>query len=224
MRGPGRVEVVDAFSEAGQAFVALVRTVPAGAWGQPGLGEWNVRQLVGHAGRAFATVVEYLAPEGPAAVDAAAGGSESIAADSDPIGDAGAYFLSTVDNPRLSAQVAERGRAAGVELGDDPASTVASLVQAALEAVRTAPETAVFVTRFGVVGFTTYLCTRVVEAVVHSIDIARACSLDLSLPAEAERLALSVIAESARRSGHGPRVISALGGRTSLPEGFSLFG
>ena len=71
-------------------------------WEQPGLGEWDVRALVGHAGRALLTVEAYL----------------DRPAEAMEVSSAAANFhgaRSVVDG----ADVAERGRDAGRALGPD---------------------------------------------------------------------------------------------------------
>lgn len=49
------------FTSAAMAFAQLVHQVPAGAWDGPGLGEWDLRALVGHTSRSLITVSTYLA-------------------------------------------------------------------------------------------------------------------------------------------------------------------
>ena len=49
------------YAAAGTAFVELAGRVPDDAWNTTGLGEWTVRDLVGHTTRSFVTVTEYLA-------------------------------------------------------------------------------------------------------------------------------------------------------------------
>jgi hypothetical protein len=49
------------YAAAGTAFVGVAGRVPDDAWGSTGLGEWTVRDLVGHTTRSFVTVTEYLA-------------------------------------------------------------------------------------------------------------------------------------------------------------------
>src|SRR5215475_4380895 len=100
----------------------LVRTVPlvGERWDQPGLGEWDVRALVGHTSRSFLTVESYL--DRPAvAVDVAS---------------AMDYFRAT----RTAASdpaVAARGREAGTALGADPATAVAEIAARVLALVDT---------------------------------------------------------------------------------------
>src|SRR5215213_7135285 len=49
-----------AFAEAAEVFGQLVRAIPPDAWDGPGLGEWNLRSLVGHTSRTLITVETYL--------------------------------------------------------------------------------------------------------------------------------------------------------------------
>lgn len=48
---PGR-----SFLLAADAFVDLVDRVPDDRWNGPGLGDWDLRALIGHAARAISTV------------------------------------------------------------------------------------------------------------------------------------------------------------------------
>jgi hypothetical protein len=211
--------VTDAFSAAAGWFLSTVLGIGDGQWEQPGLGVWTVRELVGHAGRAFVTVEEYYEPMCPDDREPLAPG-----ADDDPVGGAGRYFLGTHGAAELHADVAARGRQAGVELGPAPAQTLSTQVARVLSLVQGAPDGAVFVTRFGLQPFATYLCTRVVELVVHTLDIGDACGLMPDIPDPAARLTLAVAVETARAAGTGPDVLRALGGRAGLPEGFTVFG
>ncbi|HRI97249.1 MAG TPA: maleylpyruvate isomerase N-terminal domain-containing protein, partial [Nocardioides sp.] len=77
--------VEGAYLEVAGSFVDLVASLPASLTG-PGLGEWDLRALVGHTARSLITVIEYLdrpadaaTLDSPAAYVAAAG--ELVAAD-----------------------------------------------------------------------------------------------------------------------------------------------
>ena len=48
------------FAEAAAALGQLVRAIPPDAWDGPGLGEWDLRSLVGHTSRSLITVETYL--------------------------------------------------------------------------------------------------------------------------------------------------------------------
>ena len=49
-----------AYADAAAFFVETVAHIDREAWSQPALGEWTVRDLVGHTNRAFVTVEAYL--------------------------------------------------------------------------------------------------------------------------------------------------------------------
>ena len=46
----------DLFGQAARAVAALVDTIPPERWDGPGLGEWDLRALVGHTSRSLLTV------------------------------------------------------------------------------------------------------------------------------------------------------------------------
>ena len=98
----------------------------------PGLGEWTVRDLVGHTSRSLITTEEYLTDDTTGIVD---------------IPTAGAYYVATRDVDH--AAVAERGRAAGAALGDDPLGFVTELVSRVPPLVEAAPDEARMRTPFG---------------------------------------------------------------------------
>lgn len=208
------------FAEAARWLVSVVGRIGPKQWDGPGLGQWNVRELAGHAARALVTTEEYLRPPalGPIATPPAAAGP------SDPVAGAVAYFSRTLGQSELHGQIAERGRSAGAELGASPIDVVEALCTRVVALVTAAPGGSLFATRFGEVPFTTYLNTRIVEAVVHGVDLADACGFDADVPDVPGRLTLQVMVGVARRAGRGVELMRALGGRRPLPEGFNVFG
>ena len=193
-----------AFAEAAEAFAVLVRAIPPDAWEGPGLGEWDLRSLVGHTSRSLITVETYLGQP----------------ADREDVPNAAAYYaaISTVD----PAAVAGRGREAGRALGDDPVATVQSLVPRVLALVQRAGNPLI-TTAAGGMRLRSYLPTRTLELVVHGLDIATA----VDLPAPDYRPAvLSEVAEVAAGAavlqGRGLELIRALTGRAPLAHGFSV--
>jgi hypothetical protein len=48
------------FASAAGSFAALVHRIGDGRWDGPGLGEWDLRSLVGHTSRSLVTVSTYL--------------------------------------------------------------------------------------------------------------------------------------------------------------------
>ncbi len=51
----------DNFAEAARHFADQVHSIAADAWDGPGLGEWDLRALVGHTSRSLVTVESYIA-------------------------------------------------------------------------------------------------------------------------------------------------------------------
>src|SRR3954462_14113736 len=98
-----------AFADAPQWFARTTALV-GDRWDRPGLGEWDVRALVGHTSRSLLTVETYLARpvetvEVPSTAD---------------------YYHAT-RAITAGPDVAARGRDAGAALGSDPAAAVAEI-------------------------------------------------------------------------------------------------
>ncbi|UNX56113.1 maleylpyruvate isomerase N-terminal domain-containing protein [Georgenia sp. TF02-10] len=171
---------------------------------EPGLGEWTVRDLVGHTSRALTTVRAYLTTEpGPTEL---AGPVE--------------YYQRAL---RASpAQVAQRGREAGAQLGPDLVAPVRTLVTEVTRLVQDAPDDALAATPFGLMRLADYLPTRTFELVVHTCDLAVALGRSPRPPHAAAASALRLAGELAVRGGHADVVLLALTGRRPLPPGFTV--
>lgn len=199
--------MTDSFALAGEAFVALVGRIRGDAWDGPGLGAWDLRSLVGHTSRSFVTVQTYL--QRPVETEAVSTPER--------------YYAATAGIMNADpAAIVERGRQAGLALGDQPALAVRALLDDVLLRVEAAGDPLIE-TIVGGMRLSTYLPTRTFELVVHSFDIARATSLELP---ELPELVLAEVATLAARSavvqGQGPELILALTGRSSLAPGFSV--
>ncbi|WP_425310405.1 maleylpyruvate isomerase N-terminal domain-containing protein [Ammonicoccus fulvus] len=198
------------FAHAGEGFVEQVRGVGAADLDRPGLGEWTVRELIGHTNRAFTTVVDYV---GVGAPDPESGAL---------LRDAGAYFAAAAGGKIDHAAVAERGRVAGRALGDDPVRVVVDAQRRANLVVAENTDAKLVGTPFGPMRLVDYLETRAFELTVHGLDLAYA--LRRGVPAGTRTSvpqALRLLADIA-----GPDAASAavraLTGRAALPAGFSL--
>jgi hypothetical protein len=51
----------DAYEEALRHFVSVLERITKEKWGEHGLGEWTIRNLIGHAPRAMLTIETYTA-------------------------------------------------------------------------------------------------------------------------------------------------------------------
>jgi Mycothiol maleylpyruvate isomerase N-terminal domain len=193
------------YESAARCFVDLVDNIPATAWDGPGLGEWDLRSLVGHTGRALGTVIAYL--QRPTT--------------DDHVGTAAAYYdlaIGQVD----PAAIADRGRQAGLALGPEPAFAVHALLDEALAALAAVNGDPVIETIAGGMRLDAYLSTRNFELTVHTLDIAAACDVQVAVPATALRDALLLAGDVALRRGDGPAILLALTGRQALPAHYSM--
>ncbi|WP_239309848.1 MULTISPECIES: maleylpyruvate isomerase N-terminal domain-containing protein [unclassified Frankia] len=222
VHGTGPHETRACFEHAASAFVSLVTGISDDCWTAPALGEWSVRDLVGHTSRALSTVETYLGtPAG--VVDAGAG------AQTDRI-DAVGYYLAVRSGDlavRIGladpAAVTQRGRDAGAALGDDPSDAVTALANRVRELVRESPDDAVVMTALGAMRLADYLPTRTFELTVHTLDLARA--LDVPPPASLGTAiggSLLLAAGIAAALPDAADILLLLTGRADLPAALSV--
>ena len=195
------------FARSASSFVELLGQIRDDQWELPGLGVWTVRSLAGHTARAILTVESYLGQEEPSDVT---------------IPDAAAYYSSVYPQFTDAAAVAARGVEAGVWLGSDPAAQVSSALTRTLAEVDSQPANRII--SIGGMGIllSEYLRTRVLELVVHTIDLTRATGIPHSLPTATITEALALATATAAQKGEGETVLLALTGRVELPAGFSV--
>jgi uncharacterized protein (TIGR03083 family) len=193
-----------AFADAAGWFVRMAGLV-GDRWERPGLGEWDVRALVGHTSRSLLTIEEYLAL--PArAVD---------------ITSASGYFRAASAIAAGSA-VTVRGRKAGAALGADPAAEVARIATRVLPLVGLRDGTELVTTIVGGMRLDDYLPTRTFELAVHTTDLAAALGVPPDVPATAAAQALRIVSELATAGGLAGPLLLAATGRSALPAGFSV--
>ena len=187
---------VTAYRDASRFLVEAVRAVPDSGWDAPGLGDWNVRELVGHANRGHTTVADYLVrPQQP-----------------EPPGST--YFSDEA--------IAARGREAVRALGADPAGAVAAASTAVVELIEQSPPDAKIGSPAGTMTLAQFLPSRTAELTIHALDIVRAIGADLSAPPTALYESLVYVAQRAAGKS-GQDVLLALSGRAPLPAGYSVY-
>ncbi|WP_432512941.1 maleylpyruvate isomerase N-terminal domain-containing protein [Kineococcus sp. SYSU DK001] len=193
-----------AFDDAAGWFTRTAASVGE-RWDAPGLGEWDVRALVGHTSRSLLTVETYLAR--PAA---------TVEVPSAP------EYFRAVSAAAAAAGVAQRGRDAGRDLGPDPASAVAALAARVLALVEGCGGDELVTTFAGGMRLADYLPTRTFELVVHTADLAAALGVAPDVPASAARQALHLVTELAVAAGAAGPLLLAATGRPGLAPGFSV--
>ncbi len=199
------------FASAAESFATLVRRVPDGTWDDPGLGDWDVRSLVGHASRSLITVSTYL----------------RSAAQREDVTSAADYYawVHEYSANAGAAAIVERGRQAGRDLGEDPVATIDALVPRVLAEVAEVDEVDDrLIEVIGGLGMrlSSYLPTRTFELAVHGMDIAGAVGIDFAPPDDVLAEAAALAARIGVRLGRGPGLLLALTGRRDLPPGFSV--
>jgi uncharacterized protein (TIGR03083 family) len=192
-----------AFADAAAWFLRTVGLV-GDRWGEPGLGEWDVRALVGHTSRSFLTVESYLARPAAVEIESAAG------------------YVRRIRAAAADAAVAARGRDAGAALGADPAAAVAEIAARVLGLVERSDGGEPAGTIAGGMRLADYLPTRTFELVVHTSDLATALGLPPDPPAAPATQALRIVTDLAVSDGQAGLLLLAATGRPALPPGFSL--
>jgi hypothetical protein len=179
------------FRAASLFFVDAVAAVPVERYQTWWSEEWRVIDVIGHGNRANVLPVEYY--ERPVPV-------------------AGPDYV-------LPENIAERGRLAVSELGDDPVTAVRAASNRVLAFVAAAPNDAKVGTPFGEQELDAYLQSRTAELLVHGADLGTG----VEAPSEALVECGTFLVRRAVRSGRGLEVIRSLSGRGTLSPGFNVY-
>jgi uncharacterized protein (TIGR03083 family) len=200
-----------AYADAVASFLAVVDGIAPDQWGRPAIGDWTIRELVAHTSRALITVETYL--DAPAA--------------SVDLTSSAAYFTAALDQPGIHAEVAGRARAQADALGPDPATDLSVLAGRVLARVEATPDDAVLGTFVGGITLVDYLPSRVVELVVHTLDLTDALGLPPVVGPTALAVTLGTLARVAadRPATADPvALVRAMAGRAPLPGGYNVLG
>lgn len=197
------------FRASAVSFVDLVSRLPGDRWEAPALGEWNLRELVGHTvSSALRQVPAVLAvPAAEIAVDTPEG-YFAFARGVPAAVHAAATAASTQD-------ARESGRALTPDLAGD-------LAGRATQALAAAGDDDIVTTPAGGMRVRDWVPTRTLELVVHGMDVARAAGVEVTFPAEAIEEVALLAARTAVRVGDAAVLLRALTGRGSLPASFSV--
>lgn len=194
-------ETLEAYREAGHWWRSLVGGIDDHQWGQPALGEWTVRELVAHGCRAFRTVPQYL---------------EMEAVDPTWLDTAAHYFRVVLAEETPHVHIAARAHKEAAEHADWVVATDDYWAAADL-AVSTRLGGALVRTFVGEMRLDQYLATRVVELVVHGLDLGEAIGIPSPPPPAAAKVAIAVLMDLSTPDDLGT-IARLLTGRTgSLP-------
>lgn len=165
-----------AFAEECAAVDRTLAMVTAEDWGRPGLGEWTVAELAAHLIRGATRIDAHLNLD--------PGGA--------PAYDRVSYFQ--FDARRVSPAVAERARqeAAAISTRDLPAR-FATGWRASVNRATALPPEHVIATLRGPMRLDEYTATRVVEMVVHHMDLCMALDQPPAATPAAGRLTMGVL-------------------------------
>jgi hypothetical protein len=200
------------YRSAAIAFADLVSRIPSSALDEPGLGEWSLRDLLGHTvSSALRQVPAVLADPASTLVVPAPEAYFALARTAPPDLVAAAHAASADD-----------ARATGAALGDEPATAVSGFIGRATAALAGAADDDLVTTPAGGMRVRDWLPTRTFELVVHASDAAEAAGLPIGLDYETLAETAALAARVAAATGHGLPVLRSLTGRSPLPSGFSV--
>ena len=196
----------ETYLEAGEYFVGVIDKVDIDGWEAPALGEWCVRDLTGHTYRSFTTVLSYSAKPG-----------DKVELER-PVD----YFLKAFEALADPKQVAERGRAAGLEIIDDPKMMVRGFAMYVKNKLEELSDDHIMATPVGGMRLIDYLPTRTFELIIHTMDLAKSLGLDAEPPERGMAATLEILGQLALYRGHAADLVMAATGRHSLPAGFTV--
>jgi uncharacterized protein (TIGR03083 family) len=198
-------ETSDAFRFASHWWRSIVGAVDDEGWDRPGLGEWTVRELVAHTDRAYRTVIDYLTGD---------------TVDPTSIATAAEYFRLVLAEETPHVHIAARAKREAVE-HDDWVATTDELALHCEKLIVDTPGDAICHLMVGEMALAQYLATRVVELVVHGLDLADAIGLEVNPPPVSAEVAVRVLLDLAGDAGMGT-AIRALTGRPVSPSAHVL--
>ena len=194
-------EISSAFRDASRWWRSIVGAVEDHQWDQAALGEWSVRELVAHTDRAYKTVIEYV---------------QGDVKDATRLWSAAGYFRTVLAEQTPHVHIAARAKAEAGDHADWVAATD-DLAERAEAVVFDLPGDAPVHTFVGEMELAQYLATRVVELVVHGLDLSAAIDLPTPPPTKAGRIVLQVLLDLSTGDDIGSILRLLTGRPASLP-------
>ena len=201
-------DIRETYLEAGEYFAGVVDQVDIDGWDEPALGEWCARDLTGHTYRAFTTILSYS--DKPA---------EKVELER-PVD----YFLKALESLADPKQVAERGRAAGLEIIDNTTMMVRGFAMYVKNKLEELSDDHIMGTPVGGIRLIDYLPTRTFELIIHTMDLAKSIGVEAEPPERGMEATVRLLGQIALYRGQAPSLVLAATGRNGLPDGFSVLG
>lgn len=171
------MQELDAFAAEAAATEATILQIEGDQWGRPGLGSWTVAELVAHLVRAADRIDAYL--------DLPVEGSG-------PVCDRVGYF--EFDHLAAAPGVAQRSREDAARTGvGGLAAAFAAAWRRTVQRCEGLPPDHLLQTFRGPMGLAEYAATRVLELVVHHMDLRQALDLPPAATPEAARITVEVL-------------------------------
>ena len=199
-------EIRETYLEAGDYFVSVVDSIEIDLFDAPALGEWCVRDLVGHTYRSFTTVLSYSAVP-----------SDKVDFER-PVD----YFLRLLSSDVNHGHIAERGRAAGLEIIEDPKMMVRGFAMYVKNKLEELSDDHIMGTLAGGMRLIDYLPTRTFELIIHTMDLIKALGVESSPPRRGMETTLQMIGQLAVNRGYAQDLILSSTGRDGLARGFTV--
>jgi hypothetical protein len=198
----------EAFTQAATFFVESVAKIGPRQWDDSALDVWSVRDLVGHTSRSISRVAEFAVQP----------------ADKIDVASAAQHYHVSLAPDDIDETIAQGGRDAALTLGDDPAATVRASLDAVVLVLTGVSEGTTIAYTNGGIRLEHYLQTRVLELVIHTLDLLAAINDNTQPPREALLSTLHLLADLAADSGFGGQLALLATGRGIIPDRFSVLG
>ncbi|MBL76038.1 MAG: hypothetical protein CL763_03850 [Chloroflexi bacterium] len=197
-----------AYIDSVESFLEVIRQIDLNQWDANALDQWSFRDLVGHTGRSIKLVKEFGSQR-----------SESLDVQS-----AALHYQISLSPEGANQRVAAGGVEAGNALGEDPVLHLQEAWITTQETLHSTEEDTVISYVNGGIKFGDYLRTRILELVVHSIDLAQAIGIDYEPPKEAMREALYLLADLAVDTPYASKLALISTGREISKTSFNVIG
>jgi hypothetical protein len=206
------MDVREGYLAAAASLADLVERIGDVTWKGPGVGDWTLRDLLGHAvSSGLREVLNALDRPADTAVIHSPEAYYALARQVDPAVYAAAVEASSAD-----------ARRSGTDLGEHPGPVVRAFAVEVGRRLAHVPSTAVVTTAAGGMVIDDWLPTRTFELAVHGYDIAANTDARFEVADDVVGQAAALAARIAAAMGDGPSVLRALTGRGRLPDGFSV--